>query len=216
MAVGALALVVALLSLWFGGMAAWGDAKALSARWLVAEWREGRGPAFSPDVWVQTRDQLRSAVQTTPDNPQLYDDLGYLHAARAQAMGVTEPGSIVQGYQLKLLDEAIVQYRTAAQLRPTFPYSWAYLAMAKELRGQPDDEMWLAFDKAMHFGATESAIRTVLAQIAFAHWKPLTPERKAAIQRMLADTPLEPRQRLLDIAKLNALLPSELLQQVAP
>ena len=85
----ALAAVILLgfaaLSLWHGGRIAWSDADTLPARWTVAEWRNGRGPASTPALWSQTRDELRDALQITPDNAQLHDDLGYLYASRAQA-----------------------------------------------------------------------------------------------------------------------------------
>jgi hypothetical protein len=187
------------LSLWFGLRAAWGDANSLSTRWLVSEWREGRGPNFNPDTWNKARDELRNTLKTTPGNAQLHDDLGFLNAARAQALGTTQPGSVIRNFQDKLLDEAIINYRTAAQLRPTFPFSWSYLAMAKELRGEQDTELWLAFDKALRFGNTESSVRTVLVYIACAHWATLSPERKASLLQMVASTPKDARARLMDI-----------------
>jgi hypothetical protein len=194
-------IALACLSAWHGGRASWGDASALSARWLVTEWREGRGPAFSPELWQDTKSQLVEALQITPGNAQIYDDLGFLHAARAQALGTTETGGILQGYQFRLLDEDIVNYRAAAALRPTFPYSWAYLALAKQLRGQRDDELWLSFDRAMRYGATEVAVRWVLAQIAYEQWNTLDSVRKAKVAMMVKQAPQGPRGKLLALAQ---------------
>lgn len=173
------------LSLWYGGAAALSDANTLQARWLVGEWRDGKGPAFTPALWLQARDTLRHALQTTPGNPQLHDDLGFLHASRAQAMGTMEGGSAAQHYQNQLLDEAIASYRTSTTLRPTFPYSWAYLALAKQLRGQIDDELWLAFDRALQYGHAEPGVQRALAQVAFAHWPTLSQARQAGIANMV-------------------------------
>ena len=194
---GAAVLLVAACSVWYGGRAAWGDASALAASWRVSEWREGRGPQLTAEIWNETRDSLQDTLRITPDNAQLYDDLAYLHASRAQAFGETEPGSVLRKYQDGLLDQAIADYRAATRLRPTFPYSWTYLALAKHLRGQDDAEMWLAFDKGLHYGATEDALRTALTRIALDQWKTLTPARQNAVQTMVAQAPVAPHEKLL-------------------
>jgi hypothetical protein len=201
MLVVGLALLLALMgaSLFQSVRVGWADANSLGARWLVSEWRESRGPGFTPERWQQARDVLTSTLSITPDNPQLYDDLGFLHASRAQLLGYGEPGSPLRIYQEKLLEESIVHYRQATVLRPTFPFSWAYLAMAKDLRGQDDAELWLAFDKALRFGYTESAVRIVLTHIACAHWDELSPQRKQGIIHMVEVAPLKARGKLLDI-----------------
>lgn len=192
-------LVLTALSLFHGVRIAWADAHSLGARWLVSEWRESRGPGFTPERWQKASDDLTSTLAVTPDNPQLYDDLAFLHASRGQIMGYGEPGTPLRTYQEKLFDEAILYYRQASALRPTFPFSWAYLAMAKQLREQDDPELWLAFDKALRFGYTESAVRVVLTQIACAHWDELPTTRKQGIVRMVEDAPLKARGKLLDI-----------------
>jgi tetratricopeptide (TPR) repeat protein len=196
-----LVLLFAGLSLWHGLRAAWGDASTLSARWLVAEWREDKGPGFTPALWLQTRNDLLDGLKITPDNPQLYDDLGYLHASRAQAIGPTEADSPLGTYQRQLLDSAITHYRMATQLRPTMPYSWVYLAKAKELRDKLDAEMWQAFDKALRLGSGEAAVRLVLVEIACTHWGDLSPTRQNDIGNLVAITPPHHRSKLLSVAK---------------
>ncbi len=200
-AAAALFLLIAACSVWYGGRAAWGDANALGASWQVAEWRAGRGPQQTPELWNETRDTLKETLSITPDNAQLYDDLGYLHAARAQVFGVTEAGSALRKYQDSLLDEAIADYREATRLRPTFPYSWTYLALAKHIRGVNDAEMWLAFDKGLHYGATEDALRTALTVIALDQWKTLEPERQTAVRAMVALAPEAPHAKLLALGQ---------------
>jgi tetratricopeptide (TPR) repeat protein len=193
-------LVCGAWSLWYGLSAAWSDATALSARWLVNEWRDGRGPAFTPQIWEQARKSLQSALQTSPDDAALLDDLGFLHADRAQALGKQRPGSAAYVYQLALLDEAIAHYRAATPLRPTFPYSWAYLALAKHTRGQPDAEMWTAFDRALQYGRNEGGVQPPIAQVAFAHWAELTDARKQAVVSMVATAQPKIQATLLELA----------------
>lgn len=190
----------AALSLWYAGSAAWSDASALQARWLVNAWRDGSGPVFSPTLWREARDDLQAALQTAPGNAQLFDDLGFLYAARAQGLGSPAAGSAELVLQQSLLADAIASYRAAASLRPTFPYSWAYLALAKQLRGERDAEFWLAFDKALHYGHAEAGVQPALAQVAFADWPALGAERQSRITRMVATAPEAPRKRLLALA----------------
>lgn len=194
-----LALVV-VHSLWFGLLAAWADSNSLEARWVVSQWRLDKGPAVHPALWVRTRDNLRAGLAITPDGPQLFDDLAYLHASRALSLGTPDLATPLGKFQAKLFDDAIVYYRQGAAARPTYPFSWAYLALTKHLRGQIDDELWLAFDKAIRFGSTEAAVRTTIVQIASAHWATLSETRKQAVLGMVAATPVDARNKLVEYA----------------
>lgn len=198
----ALALAVAgfaCLSLWHGGRAALSDVNSLAARWVVGEWRDGRGPGFTPELWQKTLNALQHGLATAPASAQLYDDLGYLYASRAQALG-TPAGGPVFAYQQFLLEQAIINYRAAAELRPTFPYSWAYLALAKHLHQTLDDELWNAFDKAMRYGRNEAGVQPPLAQVAFAHWLNLTSDRRNNIEQMVAAAQPKVRAHLQSLA----------------
>ena len=199
MALVVLALVAS-LSIWHGLRAAWSDASALHARWVVNEWRDGNGAVFTPILWEQTRDELLAALQTAPGNAQLLDDLGFLYAARGQSLGAPAVGSEELVLQQNLLTSAIDSYRQAADLRPTFPYSWAYLALAKHLRHQYDAEFWASFDKALHYGRNEAGVQPALAQVAFAQWSRLGSGRQKEIAIMVATAHEISRQRLLEMA----------------
>jgi hypothetical protein len=176
------------------------DAGALRAQWVVSEWRAGRGPTFSPEVWLKTRDSLNRAVDTTPDNAHLYDDLGYLYASRAQGMGDPNANSAAWVYQQALLTQSVESYRAATGLRPTFPYSWVYLALAKHQKGENDAELWLAFDKAMQYGRNEAGVQPALAEIAFSGWRELSADRKQKVDAMVATAQAVQRNKLLELA----------------
>lgn len=190
---GVVLLTLGVLSLRYGGSAALSDAEALRARWVVSEWRAGRGPVFTPELWLKTRDSLNRAVDTTPGNAQLYDDLGFVLVARAQSMGNPKPNSSAWDYQQELMAECIASYRAASRLRPTFPYSWVYLALAKHRVDERDAEYWLAFDKALQYGRNEAGVQPPLAEMAFAQWQGLSAERKRLIGIMVATA--QPAQR---------------------
>ena len=195
--------VFAALSLWHGSSAAWADASALHARSIVDNWRDGNGAAFTPQLWQDTHDDLQAALRTTPGNPQLLDDLGFLYAARAQGFGTPDPGSQALQMQQQLLANAAVSYRAATDLRPTFPYSWAYLALVKHLQGQRDTEFWVAFDKAVQYGTNEAGVQPALGQIAFAQWSSLGPDRQRRIEHMVNTAQAASKARLLIMAEQN-------------
>lgn len=192
--------VVAVASLWFVLQAAWADASSLSARTTVADWRDGYGPAFTPERWERTRVELQSALDITPGNAQLHDDLGFLHAARSQSMGKAAVGSADYQVQQTLMEGAITHYRAATVLRPTFPYSWTYLALAKHLRDQHDAEFWSAFDLAMRYGQNETALHSAMVEIAYAMWPQLGPQRQQAVGTMVATANKASRERLQEMA----------------
>jgi hypothetical protein len=199
LAIAALASLAA-LSVWYGGRAALADAGALRATGLVKEWQAGRGPAFSPALWLKTRDSLRQAAAMTPGNASLFDGLGYLHGSRAQGLGNPVPDTPLWTYRHDLLRRAIESYRTATRLRPTFPYSWTNLALVKLMQGEQDNELWLAFDKGMQYGSRDVSVQPLLALIAFAQWVDLTVERQARVAAMVASASALVRSDLLDLA----------------
>jgi hypothetical protein len=183
---GLLVLILALSAARFGLADALADAASLRARWTISEWRVGKGPANTPELWTQARDDLLFAAKLVPSNPLWYDDLGYLHASRATVLGEPTKGSVVWQYQQNMLAMAEGYYLTSTELRPTFPYGWGYLALAKHMQSKHDESFWQAFDKAYRFGRAEAGMQPVLARMAFAQWDTLTDERKARIADMVA------------------------------
>ena len=196
------------LSTWHGVRIAWADANTLAVRWTINQWRDGKGPVYTPELWAQLRDELLAGLQITPDNPQLLEDLGYLHASRAVAMGWPKMDSAEEVTRQSLLAEAIDNYYAATELRPTFPYSWAYIALAKHLKGHQDAEFWVAFDKALRYGSFAEGVQPVLAKLAFAQWTKLAPQRRKGITLMITSSKGKSRQILMRmIEKAGVVIP---------
>jgi hypothetical protein len=189
--------------------AALADADTLHARWLVAQWRANTGPMPSHALWQQAQLDLRAARERTPGNAQILDDLGYLYAGLAIGMGSPEFATPEHDLQQNLLRETLNSYRQATSLRPTFPYTWAYLAQSKQLLGQADAEMWQAFDKAVRYGRNEPGVQMAIAHVAFAHWATLDRQRKTTVSSMIEAARPEPRKALHQLAADNGVvLPS--------
>ncbi len=200
-----MALVVlaagAVASVWFALPAAWADAVTLSERTTVRTWRDGTGPRYNPQQWETLSAQLQEGLATAPGNAQLHDDLGYLHAVRSLRIGNVPIGSSERALQNELMDTAIQHYRTACALRPTFPYTWAYLALAKHYRGQYDDEFWAAFDHSLQYGHREAALHGVMVEVAFAAWPKLGPSRQKAIATLINSAKAPLKTRFTEMAK---------------
>lgn len=168
-------------SLWHGGRIALSDMEAISARWTVRAWGERPSMVHSPEAWVKNHEKLQNALQLTPDNAMLLEDLGYMYASKAQAMGWPKMGSLEEAERQSLLTTAIGYYREATVLRPTFPYPWANMALAKHLKGTQDEEFWVAFDKSLQYGLYADGVQPVLAKLAFAQWTKLSPQRRELV-----------------------------------
>lgn len=184
---GALALFLlagGLVSIVYGLPAARSDAAALGARWELTQWREGKVKMPGAAAWGKVRNQLLEARDIAPDNAQNYDDLGFIHALRAQSVaGIPE----LQDLHQALLSQAAAYYRTAVTLRPMFPYSWAHLALTQHYLGQHGPDFWKNYDTAYAYGKNESGVQRILGEIAFANWSSLGPERSSAMRQLVVN-----------------------------
>ncbi len=204
-ALAMLFLTVATLSAWHGASAARADAMSLQARWQVEQWRSGKRASFTTARWEEIKNTLQSALVVTPHNAQLHDDLAYLYALRALGMGSPVAGS--KNYALKqlLLNNAIANFRISTELRPTFPYSWGYLAFCQHQAGQSLVDVLPAFDKALQYGNTEQNVRLVLAKIAFDNWQEMDTERKNRMIKMIEQSTLDAQKSLKKMAANQAI-----------
>lgn len=181
----------------YGLPAARSDAASLGARWEVTQWREGRVKMPGAAAWGRVRRQLLEARDMTPDNAQIYDDLGFIHAYRAQGVaGVPELDDLKQA----LLSQAEAYYRTAVTLRPMFPYSWAHLALTQHYLGQHGPDFWKNYDAAFAYGKNESGIQRILGEIAFANWSSLGPERERAMRHLVTHGAPHVKKELIALA----------------
>lgn len=173
-----------------GGRAAWVDVVTIQTRWQIAQWREGKGPPVTPELWIRARDQLIYGTRITPQNAQLFEDLGYLYASRAEAFGEQDPRTAIGRHQINLFNDAVNSFRASVKLRPTYPYAWAHFALAKQRKGEVDSEYLHAFDQAYRFGNSEAGVQIALARMAFGRWATLDSERRDRVRAMIdAATP---------------------------
>jgi tetratricopeptide (TPR) repeat protein len=164
--------------------AAWGDAMFMRTRWLIGQWTSGEAPQPGIAAWGKAQKQVEYALQVTPDDPNLHESLAWLYASRSQAME-----NYIPELATEFMQKALVSYQQAATLRPMSAPTWANVALAHHKLATSGTEdltpMWTAFDKALAYGAREPVVQKALAEVGFARFDAMTPERRQAFLAMV-------------------------------
>ena len=195
--------------------AARADLAIIQTRWHIEQWATGKAPQPGIVAWGKARNAVADALQLTPNDPNLHENLADLYASRAQA------SAFVPELARDFLLQALASYQRAAQLRPMSGPTWANVAQslhtlypststssapeASPTPGQATPEqlatLWAAFDKAMAYGQREASVQLTLAHIGFARWATLTPQRQQALLAMASLANGETHLRLEAIAQ---------------
>jgi len=188
-----LLVVISLVVSWSAMRAGWHDFLLMKPRAVVDSWRNGAPPGMK--LWSLTLEQLNQAQKRNPDDPQVAESLGYLYALQAQR------SQDIPELKQALLAEAIPHFRDGTHLRPMSPYAWGNLALALHERGEGQQEMWAAFDRAMQYGQREIAVQKQLAEVAFARWDEAGELRQQQMRAIVAKVGEEYREALLEIGE---------------
>jgi hypothetical protein len=151
----------------------------------VGTWTaSGAPPAATTMAWV--RDELGSAAQVTPDDPNLEEMLGEL-ALRAPA-GAD-------------LDEALVHFRRAATLRPSSPYAWADIVTVLYRQGDTGAPFEAALRSAAELGPAEREVQLVVADYGLAVWDEVAAPTRAAVESMVTGAMKRDPAEILQLAQ---------------
>lgn len=191
----AVVVTASLASLYFGLRAAWADAMSMQARWQTTQWQLGREAIPNPLEWAKTRAELLAAQRVTPDDPQLYENLGYLSGMRAADLRA------IPELEQAMLDDAIKYFGAATSLRPMSPYPWANLMLARHLRKELSGSIWPEFDRAYLYGKKEAGVQRILAEVGFARWDEMGSERQGKLLAMVNGAYPHAKGSLVDIAR---------------
>ena len=122
-------------------------------------------------TWNAVRERLDAALEIVPRNPTAHELRGLLGTGRRDS-----PEAIAEG---------ISHLRTALELRPASPYTWASLAEAQYRQGEPGRNMQLAIARAAALGPSEPGVQRVIADYGLAIWDEVDAPTKGAIDRLL-------------------------------
>jgi hypothetical protein len=166
-------ILIALIGTAVLGYAVYASAKRGLADWHSMRWRHEiagwaeRRASPPPERLQEAITTLIDALALTPDDPTLIEHLGIALELRATG---SPPG--INSQRLDLA-QALVSFRKAAALRPTSPYTWANILLAKYRLGQVDDEFFGAMRHALDFGPWEPAVQLIVADTGLGAWERL-------------------------------------------
>jgi hypothetical protein len=131
------------------------------------------------------RQEIRSAARLfsdsldyAPGNPWALEGLGALDLARMRASRIPREA-------LAVTRDARVRFRQALLLRPTSPFLWANLALAKLYLNEIDDELRTALRHANELGPWEPNVQQTVLFVGLAVWRDLDPELRQALARTI-------------------------------
>jgi len=180
--------LLALLML-FGSISAYtalkhasGDLASLKARSQIERWqRDARRQPQIREIG-QARNALVKAIERTPGDPGLHENLAYLYGLRALM------ASRLPELEQAMLDEVLAHYRLASVRRPMAQYAWANIALALHRKDEDPAAMWAALDRALAYGRREGGVQIRIAGIILARWDVAGFERQAELRNILLNS----------------------------
>lgn len=150
-----------------------------AASWSTASLREGLNDwsteqqEWTPEQWDDAERTLKQAVELTPQDAVLFEQLGLLYAIRGRKEWTGgEPGSPEVGWYLK----SAAAQQQAIDLRPLHPMAWANLAMSQSASGQPLETVFATWRRANQLGPLEPEVQETLALLVMRHWYEAPPD----------------------------------------
>jgi hypothetical protein len=187
----------------FGAILALAVLTAMALRWGIADaelsqasremvrW-EADGALPDLDSWIEVRSTLLAAQRHETGSPTLHEALARLHAQRHQGNAGTE---VFQ-------EQALEYFQRAAVQRPTSPYTWASIALARYRLGLIDTELQRALANATLLGPWEPEVQFIVADIGFALWDELPgAQRKEVLETAVRGMKRDPDNMLRIAAK---------------
>jgi hypothetical protein len=135
-------------------------------------------------------DSLRYA----PNNPWALEGIGALDLASMRASRVPQAA-------LAVARDGHMRFRQALLQRPTSPYLWANVALAKLYLNEIDDEFLAALRYADELGPWEPASQQTILFVGLAAWQKLDPALRQSLVRIIERGALHDTQKTFEIVK---------------
>jgi tetratricopeptide (TPR) repeat protein len=176
------------------------DVASASARLHVTAWVSGAESPKTTQDWDDARSALLTAIDITPDDPDLHERLGDLYVVAGRR----------DWDRIELrrdhFGRAADAYSQALALRPGEPATWAMLAMAHQVLGNDRARVHQAWAKALALGPYEAHTRPILLQIVLAGWNDATPDMQAWAKTLFDQGDAATRASINNMAKPFGLL----------
>jgi len=149
------------------------DWASAATRHNVVQWVSGKGAPQSQAEWDAALADLQTSLRITPDDPNLHERLGDLHAVAGQRDWADDT------LRRAHFARAATAYEQATVLRPSEPGTWAMLAIARQAMGAGGAPVHSAWARARALGPFEGHVQPMLMQVVLADWDGATPEMQA-------------------------------------
>jgi len=126
-----------------------------------------------------------------PDQSDLRGQLLFWRAVNYESFGPERAAA---------LDAAVDQFRAALKQRPTWPYFWANLAVAKSERGIFDEEFSRAVRLATEYGPWERSLQLQMTRLYFHEGRRMDEDSRNRIVGLMRNAARTQPQRLLSLA----------------
>ena len=148
---------------------------------IIERWQQEK-VVLKDEDWDRLQQKLETALRFDPDNP----DINHAY------------GTVLQGRYIDLFPEdpvaqparrlAADYYRLAIKRRPTWPYTWADLALMKYRLGELDEEYSHALHTAIQMGPWEPSVQYMVGFLGFQTWDKLGQKDRAFIIKVIQDS----------------------------
>ncbi len=130
------------------------------------DWAQER-QAWTQEDWNAAEQTLTQAIQLTPQDTVVLDQLTQLYSIRGRKEWTGgEAGSPEVGWYVRAAE---VQQRSI-DLRPLNAIAWANLAVSQSAAGLPLDKVFATWRRANQLGPLEPEVRTTLQALVLRHW----------------------------------------------
>ena len=151
------------------------------------------GPARARQIG-RVEQRLFNSLRYAPGNPWTLEQMGALDLARMRA-------STIPREAVALTRNARTRFRQALYQRPTSPFLWANLALAKLYLDEVDAEFFTALRHADELGPWEPAVQQVTVFVGLAAWQKLDPGMRQTLVRTLERGALRNAEKMVEIVK---------------
>ena len=136
----------------------------------IEAWGAG-GLRPSNETWAATYEQLQRSARFAPSNPATFELLGHMASRRTDSA--------------EYMQEALVHFSKALELRPLSPYSWASIAESQYTLGETKGLFETAIQKAAELGPAEPGVQRIVANYGLASWDEVSESTRKSIDKMV-------------------------------
>lgn len=151
------------------------DVYATPAR-IYLQTKRDAGEVLTQDEWQALEGSLTRALALAPGDPENLSELGRLYRILLNADDL-DAGQISRDG-----DAAVGYYQAALAQRPTWPWDWGNLALAKYQQYQDTSGVYQdALARAVEFGPRESSLQDRVVRLGSHSWSALNPAAARAV-----------------------------------